>query len=916
VVRLITGPGGSGKTRLAVEFAAQLEAEGWQCGLLKAGQGREAIGSIEAAGRPTLLVVDYAEACADLETLLEGLAAHDGDQVIRALLLARTLGEWWQADGPLRRHAAIRDVLAGADAVELGPLTRIQLRHQETFEAALEAFTSYYDVPVPTTTLRPVPKDTPILLLHTAALTAVLDARDGTGTAGSVAVTEDVVTELLGHESNYWSQTASAHGLDQLGMGPGMPRQVIAITGLLGADDEQEARQILRRLPVLASVSEPTLDRFLSWLRELYPASSSSWLGTIQPDLLLEYVVTSVFSGYGELDDAALTGLAERPANHALGVLARSLDHYPAAAESLLRRLLAGHANLLAVAAVRLARNLDSAAFGQLLADVLAEARLTAEVMAALADELEQMPVSLTMVTIAVNLQVGIGEVAAGHWRQAAETAAALGTLAHQLWHSGFHGTAVGAYRAAITLYRALGEAKPACYRADLASALFGLGGDLDALGQYRDARSAVAEAVELYRALEEAEPGRHRAGLANALNGLGITTSNLGQERDARPVRVEAVELYRALEEAEPGHHRPNLANALSGLAVTFNRLGELRDARSAVGEAIQLYRALEEAAPGRHRPNLALALKNLGGVLTNLGEPRDARSAEGEAVELYRALEEAQPGRYRADLASALANLGAALSNLGQERDALPAVTEAVELYRAAEKAQPGRYRADLAGALANLGATLSNLGQERDARPVKVEAVELFRAAEKTEPGRSGARFALALTNLGATLNSLGEPWDARPVQAEAVELYQALEEAQPGRYRADLARALANLGATLSNLGQERDARSAVAEVVELYRALEEAQPGRYCADLASALANLGAILSKLAHLDQALTVTAEAVRLYRVLIQTDRATYQARFADTLIKLSGMLLDLGRLEEARDAQQEADLYGRAR
>ena len=41
-------------------------------------------------------------------------------------------------------------------------------------------------------------------------------------------------------------------------------------------------------------------------------------------------------------------------------------------------------------------------------------------------------------------------------------------------------------------------------YRADLASALSGLGGDLDALGQYRDARSAVAEAVELYRALEE----------------------------------------------------------------------------------------------------------------------------------------------------------------------------------------------------------------------------------------------------------------------------------------------------------------------------------------------------------------------------------------------------------------------------
>ena len=73
VVRLITGPGGSGKTRLAVEFAAQLEAEGWQCGQLQAGCGRQAIAAIEAAGKPTLLVVDYAEARTDLEPLLEGI---------------------------------------------------------------------------------------------------------------------------------------------------------------------------------------------------------------------------------------------------------------------------------------------------------------------------------------------------------------------------------------------------------------------------------------------------------------------------------------------------------------------------------------------------------------------------------------------------------------------------------------------------------------------------------------------------------------------------------------------------------------------------------------------------------------------------------------------------------------------------
>ena len=195
--------------------------------VLRAGRGGQAIAAITARGERTLLVVDYAEARTDLEVLLKALAAHDGQPVIRVLLLARTLGEWWQPDGPLRRHAAIRDVLASAEAVELSPLTVISLRQREALDGALKAFAGHYGMPVPATTLRQAAKDTPILLLHTAALTAVLEAREGTGTAASVGATEEVVGELLGHEDNYWSQTATAHGLDQLGVGPGTRRQAV-----------------------------------------------------------------------------------------------------------------------------------------------------------------------------------------------------------------------------------------------------------------------------------------------------------------------------------------------------------------------------------------------------------------------------------------------------------------------------------------------------------------------------------------------------------------------------------------------------------------------------------------------------------------------------------------------------------------
>jgi tetratricopeptide (TPR) repeat protein len=914
IVRLVTGPAGMGKTRLAVEFAARLAADGWRCGLLNVGQGGQAIAAITAAGVPTLLVVDYAEASVDLVPLLTALADHEGEPVIRVLLLARALGSWWQPHGPLRRHGAVRDALAGAEAMPLGPLAFLPDRHREVFDTALKAFAGHYGIPAPEVRLRPTQGDVPVLLLHAAALVAVLNARAGTPDA-QVAATWDVVKELLGHEARYWADTAVAHGLDQHGIGDRTYPQVAAIAGLLGANDETQARLVLRRLPDLAGMPELTAGAIAGWLRELYPATDSSWLGPIQPDLLLEYLATSVFGNSGALTEAAFTGLPKDRAYHALIVLARALDHYPVPATGLLQQLLAAEADVLALSAVRLARNLESLALAQVIAAVVADAPISERLIAELAADLRETSVALLPAVIAVYLRVGTGQLANGQVADAAKTAAVLMELAHQLAQAGLLAAEADALRATAIVYRALEQAEPGPHRASLAQALSNLGSVLHSLGLSREAASVQAEAVDLFRDVEQAKPVGQRENLAWALYNLGTLLASLGQDLEAVSVDAEAVKLYRAAERKEPGHYRTYLARALGILGSALSNIGRTQEAEATLLEAVELHREMDGDAPGHLRARLARILLNLGTTRFRLGRAEEAESAMAEAVALLRTTDQDEQDLLSDDLANALSRLGNLLGALGREQEADPLLIEAVTRYRAAEQAEPGRHRVMLAATLSDRGVILRVLGQERQAEPVLKEAVAHYRAAEQAEPGRHRVMLAETLARYGEVLRALGQERQAESALKEAVARYREAEQTEPGAYRGKLANSLVSFGTIQSQLGHDEDAEPVLAEAVELYQETERAEPGRRRAEIAATLASLGATLNRLGRHDQALSATTEAIKVYRALVENDPAGYRRLLADTLVELSGILLDLGRLDEAHSARSEADIHGYA-
>ena len=135
-VRLVTGEGGSGKTRLALQLATDLAGHGWRTMWVGRGQEGTAVGAVRDTGEPAVLVVDYAETRPGLADLLTEAAAAEDCPDLRVLLLARSAGEWWRQllDGADYR---LSQVLEDTGPLPLGPLAGGQ---QGLFDDAVTAF--------------------------------------------------------------------------------------------------------------------------------------------------------------------------------------------------------------------------------------------------------------------------------------------------------------------------------------------------------------------------------------------------------------------------------------------------------------------------------------------------------------------------------------------------------------------------------------------------------------------------------------------------------------------------------------------------------------------------------------------------------------------------------------------------------
>ncbi len=307
-VRLVVGPGGTGKTRLAAELCARLHGHGWIAGFLERELDDDAVERVIAADLPALVVIDYAETRrAEVRRWLNRLGRGDrlnGD--VRVLLVAREAGGWWEE---LRTEEAEYELLLHHDPARLAPLTLDPASRVELFGKALEGFAREVGTPDDPAAAR---LDADLFADALWVLLAARAALDGR----TLDAADDLLRDQIDRESRFWRRSAKEAGLT---LTADEQRRAVAAATLAGADSRDDAVALVERLPGFRDGRALPIVR---WLRHQYPGDG--WLGGLQPDLLGEALVARSAAADPDFVDDVVATAPDDQVLHALTMLTRS----------------------------------------------------------------------------------------------------------------------------------------------------------------------------------------------------------------------------------------------------------------------------------------------------------------------------------------------------------------------------------------------------------------------------------------------------------------------------------------------------------------------------------------------------------------------------------------------------------------
>ncbi|TMR33618.1 hypothetical protein, partial [Nonomuraea zeae] len=543
-IAVLTGRGGTGKTRLAGELCAELAEAGWDAGFLPldavCGPLAERATTLNAL-RPALLVIDHPEPSAPLVgELVRRLAKHGRNPLVRLLLVTRepAEAEWRRrldtASGGWLRRLTTTTIQLNGHPLTLG-------ERAEHARAAMKAF-------APSRAVLPGPPrlDDPDhglpLHVHLAALMRLRDGgedaepeREEARGPGTGVVGGELLERFLARECAQWARVwpQGYERVDDVTM-----RQAVAVLTLT-APTTAELPGLLTAVPGLRGRAMSTAGlrgraaHMGGWLGQIFPGAER--LSPLGPDVVAEQLLD-------ETDglDALVLALHDDE-GRTLRHLVRMLD---------VLRLAANRERVRSAL-----RSLLSARIG----------RLTAEAAAAPGTRLGDV------LNAVLGLFPGLPE-------PAGEVAGAAGASTPPRRDTSLGSRALGVTLAELAVRHRRVSGEPT----ELAGALSLLSGRLAAVGRVGEAVVAAAQSVEIFAA---APPYEEAAGHAEALFNLAACLLLASEPGSALKTAQEAATRYRILAEYDP-RYADAAARAHHNLACALLEVGRL-------GEAVQAFEA-----------------------------------------------------------------------------------------------------------------------------------------------------------------------------------------------------------------------------------------------------------------------------------------------------------------------------------
>jgi tetratricopeptide (TPR) repeat protein len=727
-VRLVTGRGGTGKTRLALALITSLAGEGWHCGFvppdLADSQASDLARRLSSRREPQLLVLDYAETRQDtllslLRTFLETVAEAPSTRI---LLLARAGGEWWERLPD--RDSRCEGFLTGYATTGPHPLPPLHHTAEErarAYEAAVESYARRLGISDPPHLRIDLSGDhfSYPLFVQMGALLALHGERPATA--------EGLTKALLHHERRYWrrvvAQLCAEH--PTAAISGTHAEEVMTIATLCGSfSSAAEARTVWRSWSAASGTDlSPSHQRIIAEkLASLY--SDGRKLEPLKPDLLGEALVTGALlrAGGDDLINMALRG--ERlpsQRKQALTVVARLSVQRPDVEEvvttGVANNFASCAADLVAVAAHTDGRLSEWAerAFDAL------SGPTKSQVIGILAPFFLHETVRLAQLACAVS-RADV-ERAKDKWtrrpadkRRQLDYAMALTNHAIDLLRAGR--AALATARDSVAVFQQLTPSERTIGQKQYASALDTYANLLAAEGQYQEALLHCDIALRLRERLAKAEPRGVTSDVARSLSNQSAHLAAIGDFEGALERARRALAIRERLMETKADVLAPELAVSLASVARMLAFRGDHSEAREKARTALQLRERLAERNPDRFEGDLAESLSDYSDRLAEHGECENALALSLRALEVSERLAQTNPGRFERDLATVLRSHSWRLEECGEYTGALSAASRAVEIVERLSDERPIRYVGDLAHALTAHAEVLADLGQYDEA------------------------------------------------------------------------------------------------------------------------------------------------------------------------------------------------------